>query len=166
MKKILIFGICLSSILLLGSCISAMGATTNVFDASIPIEETATLKFGPGWIVNAYNGINVELDRPGAYEMKFTGFTIPAGQTEIEMDLYYREGSPSYGYTTFTADDVMLRYNFEAGKEYYIQFSFINADGRVPTVAVGSGVKRALIMTTLDQEDPRVPLYYMTMTFE
>jgi hypothetical protein len=143
-------------------------ATTNVFDESLPLEESTTLQIGSGWIVKAYNGIDVDLDFSSdlfGNSIGTTGFIIPAGETELLMDLHYREGG-AYVSTTFTANDIILRYNFQAGYEYNILFSMINEEGKIPVIALGFGIKRALVIMCEDlQEDSRTPLAYWEMDF-
>jgi hypothetical protein len=88
--------------------------TTNVFDESISPEETATLKIDPAWTIKGYNGISVNLKKSFGYTM----YTIPAGETELLMDLR----SALINDTYYFAKDVSVTFTFEAGKEYLIRF--------------------------------------------
>jgi hypothetical protein len=137
------------------------GTTSNVFDASLPPTETATLTFSAEWTVKSYNGISVELKKPA---LGSTGFTIPAGETEIVMDLRYREQRGNYG-TVYTAEDVLFNYNFQAGHEYIILFQWVDEEGNIPTVQFGHiGTKPSLLIS--DPKDVRNPLFIQEMSFE
>jgi hypothetical protein len=116
MKKLMI-GLSLCVVLLLSSC----GTTKNVFDEGIPLEETANLEFGPEWTVKTYNGINVELKK-AALDMGLTGFTIPSGDTELVMDLRADYTQPYYGGNIYTAENIVVNFDFQAGHSYFIQF--------------------------------------------
>jgi hypothetical protein len=102
--------------------------TTNIFDNSIPADKTVTLAIDPAWTVKYYNRTEVKL-KVKLFGAGFTGFTIPAGNTELIMDLY----SLPIAKIIYTAKNVRLNFNFETGSEYYIAFRVLplNDDGTV-----------------------------------
>lgn len=113
----------------------------NVFDDSIPLEECAVLHIGTGLTVKALNGIDVELKRPISGT---TGFTFPAGETELLVDLRYNYASDassrSMTITTYTAEDLIVDYNFEAGQSYNLLFSFVEGKRALVLIPRGSSI--------------------------
>ena len=136
--------VCLCALFL--SC----GTSSNVYDTNLAPEETALLKVDPSWTVKSYNGIPVDLERKA---MGITGFTIPAGPTELVMDL----SSARIGDTYYRAKNVVFSYNFEAGKEYLIRFWFSGEDGRVLKV-VGFGTAYPSIIVEEGENKEAFPL--------
>ena len=109
-------------------------ATTNVFDSSIPKENTTTINMDTILTLKTYNGIDVNLKK---VPMVFTGFTIPAGKTALVFDVEYETGMNTSGLSgptvafsnTYRAYDIEVTYNFEAGKKYTIYYG--NSDIRI-----------------------------------
>ena len=146
MKKIG-FVICIA--ILLVSC----ATTKNVFDDSVPEENTAKLLIAPSWTVKIYNGVDVKLKRG----LGATGFTIPSGETELVMDLYSKLGN-----TIFIAKDVVLSFFYEAGYEYYIFFGTVGNDGKIPKISVGTSNQGLVISRT---DDIYTAIYFDRMNF-
>ena len=136
--------------ILLSGC--ATSNTLNIFDKDLPAEKSATLSFYPEWTLRSYNGIDIEL-KTGTDR---TDFIIPAGKTELLMDL-----KSLIGYTYYFADNVNLTYNFEAGRKYAIRFWYINDEGKVPILGKG---KLSLFIS--DPKDLYTALYHMELKFD
>lgn len=84
MKKMyFVLGIFILSIFV--SC----ATTTIVFDESIPLTESAILNMQNSLTVTLYNGI--EVGEPHSSGFGKTEFIIPAGYTELLMDLNIEE---------------------------------------------------------------------------
>jgi hypothetical protein len=92
------------------------------FDDTLPEEQLATVWDYDAMIslgksgVSVYNGIEIE------DEWKL--FKIPAGEAEFVMNVVSDRGNAIY-----KADDVIFRFNFEAGKEYSIIFTPYGGSG-------------------------------------
>jgi hypothetical protein len=141
------------SILLL-SC----GTTTNVFDDSVPAENTALLKFDSALTVKSYNGINVDL-KTAALGFGYTGFTIPAGAAKIVVDL---DTGRQMGNVSYRASSVEISYNFEAGKEYMLRFWFSDDQGSINKTNMGGGTAGIHVCPG---EDIYKYLYKVPLTF-
>ena len=139
-------------VLVLGILLSGC-ATTNVFDKDLPAEKTATLSFDPTWTLKSYNGIDIEL-KTGIGR---TDFIIPAGETELIMDL----ASGRIGNTYYFAKNVKLNYSFEVGRKYLIWFWFITDDGKVPILGRG---KLSLIIS--DPSNIYTAIYSKELSFD
>ena len=129
MKKFL----SITLVFLLFLSLSGCKSSSNIFDDSIPIEDTTTLAIYPELTVKSYNDIPVKL-KTVALGFGATGFTIPAGVTTLILDL--DTGSQRQN-VRYRARDVPLTYNFEAGKKYMIRFAFADDEGNAPAMTMG-----------------------------
>jgi hypothetical protein len=96
-----------------------LSAGELVFDESLPPEKRTAVVFGDSIHVLEYNGIGVEDSwyRNGKY--RINRVALPAGETTILFDYYL---SFSRGNTIFraTEEEIELRFDFEAGKDYTV----------------------------------------------
>jgi len=99
--------ICIT-MLSLNSCLSYNAKV--IFDNSIPSEKSAWILPGNVGTITAYNEIEVNW---GGY--KFV--QIPAGTTLLEWEI-----QANIGNTIYRADNILFRYNFLQGKQYYLIF--------------------------------------------
>jgi hypothetical protein len=112
---------CVLYILVFGVLLSC-GTTRIVFDENVPRGNTATLQIQRGFIIKSCNGVNIE-EKTGNRE---TELNIPAGKTELIMEMVCQIGANFY-----TAKNVTLDYFFEAGRKYRIGFWFVDEDGKI-----------------------------------
>jgi hypothetical protein len=146
-KWVLLFS--LASILVI-SC----GTTNNVFDAGLPPDQTANLTINPEWTIKAYNGIPVKLKKGWGG----TGYRIPAGDTELLMDLSYK-----FGNVLYTARDVSFKFKYDAGENYFIFFHFVNAQGELMRTSISRGnYKTSLVVS---KEDIKKVIFFENMAF-
>jgi hypothetical protein len=112
----------LCTVLLFSGCSSIarqMSAGTVVYDESLPPEQSALVVFSDTIRVLEYNGIGVEEGWYPNGKNRINKVTLPAGETAIRFNLraYASQGN----YTVrISADDIELRFNFEAGNEYTV----------------------------------------------
>ena len=115
---------------LLSSCLFIPKTYTMIFDEKNPVEQNVIVSFisntSDGYFyVKAYNGISI---LEGIYGGKGWSsndkvkLTIPAGETSFTLDVRYTI-SNQYSSYTYKADDVILKYNLEAGKQYMFKGS-------------------------------------------
>jgi hypothetical protein len=104
------------------------GSSKNIFDDSIPKENTVLLQIDPSLTVKTYNSVNVNLKTSRSRTR--TGFTIPAGKTELIMDL---DGGLGNGIVsvTYKAKNIKVDYLFEAGHKYIIGFAIVDDNGKI-----------------------------------
>jgi hypothetical protein len=107
-------------VLLASGCSSIsrqMSAGTVVYDESLSPEQSALVVFADTIHVVDYNGIGVEEAWYPKGKYRINKVTLPAGETAIRFNIraYVSQGN----YTvSIKADDIELRFDFEAGKEY------------------------------------------------
>jgi len=120
------------------------GTTKNVFDESIPAENSVTIKLEPSIKVKSYNGIDTKLKTA----MGWTGFTIPVGDASFLVDLEVVGSSNAItgSKTIYNIDNVEFSYKFEHGKEYFIRCWYTDENGKVPVSNIGTGLKMSLII--------------------
>jgi len=143
-----LFGLLLLAVLLFSftSCLS-QPTRSRTLDNEIPKEQTATVFINYSIKVKEYNGINVESWYPksGWSLAPNIRATIPAGDAEFLLDYDHWIGRGNY-YYVFKNEDVILKYKFEAGRQYTIGFnSKRNEDTssrfrRVATIEVWDGI--------------------------
>jgi len=112
-KKAVVFLLCIN-ILLLVSCITNPKARI-IFDDSIPLEKTAWICPGNVGAITGYNEIEVNW-KPSAYSYNYF-IQIPAGNTLLEWDI-----NSNLGNTIYRASNILFRFNFLPGKQYYLVF--------------------------------------------
>jgi hypothetical protein len=120
-KKLVSLGFIAAMALLATSCISIPHKIN--FDDTVPKEETTVVLFAEGIHVLALNGVDVDEAWYGSsyWSNESANVTLPAGETDVEYDLYYVQ-SNGQSSTTFSAKDLRLIYVFEAGKKYIVSF--------------------------------------------
>jgi hypothetical protein len=96
------------SILLFFSCKTTAGI---VFDDSVPLEQSAWIECSIGTITG-YNGIAVNWEQDSGKMVQ-----IPAGDTLLEWNVSTRSGN-----TNYSGKDMLLRYDFQAQKQYFFIF--------------------------------------------
>ena len=102
-------------LLVFGACVSQI-----IFDENLPLDESTRLVFYGGIEVTEYNGITVPHKKIMLNtSSKWHDVYLPPGEMEFMLDLYWSYGS----YFTYTADNVLFRYKFDAGKTYTITFT-------------------------------------------
>ena len=155
MKRIII-GFCILGIFsFIVSCVSNPSGPTTIFDENLSAEKSTTLWITKDLTVTRYNGIDINLTIGDSRHYK--GFTIPAGNTELVMDLY-----GGMGYTIIQGKDIVLRYNFDAGEQYLITFTAVNEDGKIPVAVTDtSKIKLGLVIST--SKDWRSPVFFVPM---
>jgi hypothetical protein len=77
------------------------------------------------------------------------------------MDLAHSEYRGSFGSITYSAKDIKLNYNFEAGREYCILFSYLNEEGKY--ALIGPDIKQGLVISY--KEDWKTAIFFKEMTF-
>ncbi|MCL2800896.1 MAG: hypothetical protein FWD28_03975 [Treponema sp.] len=101
---------------------------TRVFDPNLTPDQAASVAFHEAIFIKEYNGINVEslLYKPYSEtnpKLRPDGIRVlfPPGEALLlfDLDLWIPWGNSAY---IFRRDDVIVRYNFEAGKEYTFTF--------------------------------------------
>jgi len=122
------------------------GTSKNIFDESIPADDSVTLVFEGSITVKSYNGINVDLKTRA---LGNTGFTIPAGETTFFVDIEVVTSSNAITGSRIThiIQNVELKYNFETGKKYLIRAWFTDEEGKVAKSNIGRGLRMSLIVT-------------------
>ena len=154
MKKLCIFGLGLGLFCLLISCFTA---TSNIFDDTIPLERSSVLTIEGCFIVKSYNGRPVELKTGG-----FTGFTIPAGRTTLILDYEvwetgaYRSDMSNMASSRrhILIKDISLTYDFAAGNEYQIYYSFVDKDGKRKVSNIGETYRGLALCQNKNWKNP------------
>jgi hypothetical protein len=96
--------------LLLSSCAMAPKVSI-IYDESISVEKTAWIYPANIGTITGYNGIEVEW-KTSRYSYDF--IQIPSGNTLLEWELDAYQGNNIY-----KASNILFRYNFLPGKQYY-----------------------------------------------
>jgi hypothetical protein len=96
-----------------------MSAKEIVYDESLPPEQTAFVVFSDTIYVREYNGIPVgEAWYPNG-KLRINKVTLPAGETSILFN-FWMVIDRGRSILNIKADDIELRFTFEAGKEYTV----------------------------------------------
>jgi hypothetical protein len=112
MKKLLLL-FCITS-LLLASCV-IMPKARIVYDKSIAVEKTAWICPENVGTITGYNGIEVKWKFS---PLSFGFIQIPAGNTLLEWEL-----DASVRGSIYRGDNILFRYNFLPGKQYFFVVS-------------------------------------------
>ncbi|MDR1308086.1 MAG: hypothetical protein LBK74_11000 [Treponema sp.] len=112
----------LCTALLFSGCSSIarqLSAGKIIYDESLPVEQNALVVFSDTIHVLEYNGIGVEDSWYPKGKYRINKITLPAGETTIQFNLraYVSQGNYS---VSIKADNIELRFNFEAEKEYTV----------------------------------------------
>jgi hypothetical protein len=105
--KNLLFLICIT-MLSLSSCLTPKA--NIIFDQSVEAEKSAWICPGNVGTITAYN--EIEVNWKG---LKF--IQIPAGNTLLEWEIHSNIGN-----TIYSAENILFRYNFLPGKQYFLVF--------------------------------------------
>jgi hypothetical protein len=123
MKKFITFTMVIFAALAVCACSTPSGKI--VYDPALPAEKTTLVVFDSSIYILAYNGIDVSSTWYPNDKLRTNKITLPAGDTSIRFNLraYF---SPPMSNITYNVrmEDVELRYNFEAGKEYTFTFYY------------------------------------------
>jgi hypothetical protein len=103
----------------IGAIARQASAGTIVYDETVPAEQSALIVFSDTIHVLEYNGIAVEEAWYPNEKYRINKVTLPAGETSIRFNLRASISQGNY-ITNISADDIELRFNFEAGKEYTV----------------------------------------------
>jgi hypothetical protein len=121
-KKYVLLAAVLCAALLASGCSSIArqaSAGKIVYDESLPPEQTALVVFSDTIHVIEYNGIAVKDSWYPKGKYRINKVTLPAGETAILFNLRFTiEYARSS--TTVSMEDIELRFDFEAGKEYTV----------------------------------------------
>jgi len=100
-------------VLIIGFLLScaASPSVKQVFDESLPLEETTCISTYRAGDVIGYNGIPVKWEKKA---MSINVIRIPAGETLLEWNVNSDVGS-----TIYRGDNMILKYNFSPRKYYY-----------------------------------------------
>lgn len=123
------------------------GTTVNIFDESIPPEDSVALRIEPSITIKSYNGINVNL-KTAFLGMGATGFTIPAGDTSfiVDLEIVINNNAITGSRTILKVRNVEMSYKFEGGKEYLLRCWYTDEDGKVAVSNIGRGLRMSLII--------------------
>jgi hypothetical protein len=100
--------------LMFGACVSQV-----IFDESLPLEESVHLFFYGELNITEYNGIPVPHKRIlNVTSSKWHDVYLHPGEMEFILDVYQKIGN-----FIFTAENVLFRYKFDAGKYYTLTFT-------------------------------------------
>ncbi|MDR1899692.1 MAG: hypothetical protein LBQ55_06780 [Treponema sp.] len=120
---------------LITSCISY--TTKNVWDSSVPPDQTARLKVHTSLTVTSYNGRAVSFKRP-MFDRGHTGIILPAGNADLLLKV-----SAAFNYgnivVVYSGQNVAIRYFFEPGKTYELYFGR-KREGSIVTGTVKYGI--------------------------
>jgi hypothetical protein len=96
-----------------------------IYDPALPPEKTTYVVFESSIYILEYNGIDVSKTWYPKDLPRINKVTLPAGDTSIRFNLnaFFHPPLTNVNYTV-RMDDVELRYNFEAGKEYTFGFYY------------------------------------------
>ncbi|MCL2800897.1 MAG: hypothetical protein FWD28_03980 [Treponema sp.] len=100
----------------------SMPVRPHVLDQDLPKEQTTTVLLHHAIKVKEYNGLNIESWNPRrSSNSHMIRASFPGGESVLlfDLDLWIYMGNISY---IFRRDDLVLRYTFDAGKEYTIGF--------------------------------------------
>lgn len=118
MKKIIYLLVVVSVVWLISGC-GGLPGKKIVFDPDLPEENATIVVFSKEIEVMQYNGIDVyDTWYPTKFLRKNT-VTLPAGPTTIVLNLVMiiKTGNTN---KYIEKDNITLRFDFEAGKEYYV----------------------------------------------
>jgi len=91
----------------------AVSCTTLVFDESVPVEETCEIHIKEGLFLQKFNNVMVS----NKFVQSKARISIPAGQHSLAFD--YANSGIAYG-ISLSASDLIVNYNFVAGRKYQI----------------------------------------------
>jgi hypothetical protein len=112
----------LCAVLLVSGCTTIarrLSAGKITYDDSLAPEESVLVVFAYPIHVLSYNGISVEEAWYPNGKYRINRVTLPAGEMSVNFDLKHVIGN-NYYTRTFQGEDIELRFNFEAGKEYTV----------------------------------------------
>ncbi|MDR0322090.1 MAG: hypothetical protein LBI28_11350 [Treponema sp.] len=118
MKKLLLIVTVFAMLFL--SCTTTVGI---IYDESTPLEQSSWFNITNFGTVTAYNGLTVNWK---SKTVSPTMVQIPAGNTLLEIDI-----SSNVGNTVYTGKGMLLRYNFQPGKQYLFIVSRNNESGTI-----------------------------------
>ncbi|MDR0322089.1 MAG: hypothetical protein LBI28_11345 [Treponema sp.] len=105
MKKLLLIVTVLAIPIL--SCTTTVTGAGVIYDESIPLEQSSHINVSNFGRITAYNGLTVNWG--GTIQ-------IPAGNTLLEANVYSQIGN-----TVYSGKGLLLRYNFQPGKYYFLR---------------------------------------------
>ena len=120
-KKIVFFTAVILTAVMFSACFSTP-AGKPVFDPNLNKESAATIVFEHTVKVSEYNGISVGNEWYPNNTRRRNTVLLPAGSASIVFDFYVSLVTGYNRYTNVTLNGVELRFDFEAGKEYYIGY--------------------------------------------
>jgi hypothetical protein len=112
MRKCLI--VCSAVLFLLLSC----AATQVIWDESLPADQTAIIRISSVMTITSYNGVLVQWKEGKLTDVEVA---LPAGNIEFIFDLEAYEMVYG-GQASYKGKDMLLKYNFAAGKKYVLNF--------------------------------------------
>ena len=117
-KKLFSFVIVVSIALLMAGCNTTPRGSV-VIDSELPSENTALVMITSGIRVTEYNGIDVSESWYPRNQGRINRVTMPAGNTTLLFNINALFGGGNVNIRV-RMEDIMINYNFEAGKEYTI----------------------------------------------
>jgi hypothetical protein len=136
LRKSALAALAICAALLVSGCASIIGqlsAAKFAVDDSLSPEESAVVVFDSPIHVREYNGVDVENTWYSKGKYRINTVTLPAGETSVLFD-YSISIDWGNSITTITGEDIELRFNFEAGKEYTVA-AYITKKGFLLTKA-------------------------------
>jgi len=126
-KEKITFG--MAFIVVLTVLFSSCGTTSRYlyFNSELPEEETAVLLIRNNILIKEFNGIPVKWGAADHLTVEERNYiVIPGGEAKILFDVFYilTRGQNSIVY--FSQKDMLMNFNFEAGKEYTLAFWTVN----------------------------------------
>ncbi|MDR2313822.1 MAG: hypothetical protein LBE02_04740 [Spirochaetaceae bacterium] len=125
-KKYVVCAVVLCAALTVSGCVSIareiarqISAGTIVYDQSLPAEQSVLVVFGDTIHVLEYNGIAVEEAWYPDGKYRINKVTLPAGETSILFNLR-ADVDQGNSITRISANDIEMRFTFEAEKEYTV----------------------------------------------
>jgi hypothetical protein len=118
LKKLSFAAVVVFAALVVSGCFSTPPGKI-VYDPDLPKEQTAYVVIDSTIEVVEYNGINVNKAWYPRNNLRLNKITLPAGDTTLGINI---KGAAARGNTIYNIriNDLQLKYNFEAGKDYTI----------------------------------------------
>jgi hypothetical protein len=113
-NRISIFVLALAAAALFSSCLYIPKTYKTFLDITAPADQNTTVTFEGGFFLKEWNDSIVHA---------YGALTLPAGNNNFLFDVRFTF-SNQYSSTTYTMEDIELRYFFEQGKKYKVKTKY------------------------------------------